>query len=92
MFKKAKEYLENYRPVSLTSVPKQVMDKVILKAMSRHMEDKKATGNSQHGSAKGKSHLTNLIAFFDESTAHCFTLPLAISLPLSPAVSLQPSY
>lgn len=71
----------------------QVMDQVILEAMSRHMEDKKATGNSQYGSAKGESHLTNLTAFFDENSAHCFTLPLGIYVSLSPVVvSLQPSY
>ncbi|KAJ7415265.1 hypothetical protein BTVI_38830 [Pitangus sulphuratus] len=32
------------------------------------MEDKKATGGSQHGFIKGKSCLTNLIAFYNETS------------------------
>ncbi|KGL84962.1 RNA-directed DNA polymerase from mobile element jockey, partial [Tinamus guttatus] len=42
VFKKGKqEDPGNYRPVSLTSVPGKVMERLILAVVSMHMEDKK---------------------------------------------------
>ncbi|KGL85334.1 RNA-directed DNA polymerase from mobile element jockey, partial [Tinamus guttatus] len=42
VFKKGKkEDPGNYRPVSLTSVPGKVVERLILTVVSRHMEDKK---------------------------------------------------
>ncbi|KGL78392.1 RNA-directed DNA polymerase from mobile element jockey, partial [Tinamus guttatus] len=42
VFKKGKkEDPGNYRPVSLTSVPGKVMERLILAVVSKHMEDKK---------------------------------------------------
>ncbi|KGL84716.1 RNA-directed DNA polymerase from mobile element jockey, partial [Tinamus guttatus] len=42
VFKKGKkEDPDNYRPVSLISVPRKVMERLILAVVSRHMEDKK---------------------------------------------------
>uniref|UniRef100_A0A8B9V0B7 Reverse transcriptase domain-containing protein n=1 Tax=Anas zonorhyncha TaxID=75864 RepID=A0A8B9V0B7_9AVES len=70
VFKKGKkEDLGKYRPVSLTSVPGKVLEHLVLDAISKQLEEKKVMRSSQHRFTKGKSCLTNLVAFYDGITS-----------------------
>jgi len=63
-----KEDPGNYRPVSLTSIPGKVMEGLILEVIIKQMEENKVIWSSQYAFTKGKSCLTNLIAFYDGMT------------------------
>ncbi|GAB0182538.1 mitochondrial enolase superfamily member 1 [Grus japonensis] len=62
-----KEDPGNYRLVSLTSIPGKVMEQLILDVISKHVEEKVIVSGQQRFT-KGKSCLTNLIAFYDGTT------------------------
>ncbi|CAM5107601.1 unnamed protein product [Natator depressus] len=44
------------------------MEQVLKESILKHLEERKVIRNSQHGFTKGKSCVTNLIAFYDEIT------------------------
>ena len=72
VFKKVKNKkadLGNYRLVSLTSIPRKVMEQRVLDILSKQLEQKKVIGCSQHGSTRGKPCLTNLTTFCDVITS-----------------------
>ncbi|KAJ7418003.1 rna-directed dna polymerase from mobile element jockey-like [Pitangus sulphuratus] len=69
VFKKStKEDPGNYTPVSLTSVPGKVMEKIILGNIEKHLKDNAVFGHSQHSFMRGKSCLSNLISYHDKVT------------------------
>ena len=60
-----KEDVENYKTISLTSVPGKVMEQSILNEITWHKQDNQAIRPSPHRFTKRRSCLTNLIYFYD---------------------------
>ena len=59
IFKKGdKAESSNYRPISLTSVVDKMLEAIIARAISKHLDEHKLIRHSQHGFSKGKSCLT----------------------------------
>jgi Reverse transcriptase (RNA-dependent DNA polymerase) len=57
--------VDNYRPVSLTSVVCKVMEKIMRRAVIEHMITNNLLSDSQHGFIQGRSCTTQLLQVFD---------------------------
>ena len=69
IFKKGdKSCVENYRPVSLTSLVCKLLESIIKDNVVCFLSDNDIIKESQHGFMKGRSCLTNLLKFLDEAT------------------------
>jgi Reverse transcriptase (RNA-dependent DNA polymerase) len=62
---------ENYRPVSLTSVPCKIMERVIRDKVMDHLysETESLIAPEQHGFVRGKACVTNLLESIDLATS-----------------------
>ena len=69
IFKKgAKTKMENYRPVSLTSIPCKIMESIVKDSLMAHLEENSLMNPSQHGFMPGKSCATNRLEFLEVVT------------------------
>ena len=66
--KGTKGNVENYRPVSLTSIPCKLMESLLKDKIMDHLLDQQILKSSQHGFMKNKSTVTNLLEFFEKIT------------------------
>ena len=92
---KNKEDPENYRPVSLFSVPETFVEQIVPEKTSKHVKDSKMVGSSQGGFMQEKSCLSNMMAFYSEMIGSVdarravnFILSLISLLIVSPITSL----
>ena len=69
IFKKGrKDNPNNYRPVSLTSVPCKVMESIVRDAVVDYVEKNRIISEQQHGFVNGRSCLTNLLEVMEAWT------------------------
>ena len=93
IFKKhKKEEPGNYRPVSLASIPGEILEQIIKNSICKHLENNAVITRSQHGFVKNKSCQTNLISFFDQVTSlvNCGNAVDRIYLDFSKAFDKMP--
>ena len=57
-----------YRPISLTTMPRRVMERIISGAIMDQLKVNQGIRPSQHGFTNDRSCLTNLISFYDKVT------------------------
>ena len=59
---------ENYRPISLTSVPGKLLERLIRDILVKHMEENNLFSKAQHGFMTGRSCSTQLLELMEELT------------------------
>ena len=59
---------ENYRPISLTSAPGKLLERIIRGAIVKHMEENNLFSKVQHGFVSGRSCTTQLLELMEELT------------------------
>ena len=64
-----RELVENYRPISLTSVVCRIMEKVVKYELTGFLNSYKLIRKSQHGFTKNRSCLTNLLEYLEYVTS-----------------------
>ena len=70
IFKKGKRHIPgNYRPVSLTSIPCKMLERVVRNAIMEHMESNPLLNDVQHGFVPGRSCSTQLLTVLDDWTS-----------------------
>jgi hypothetical protein len=69
LFKNGKKSdVQNYRPISLTSLVGKIMESILKDVIMEHLEKHDLVRDSQHGFMRGKSCLTNLLEFLEDVT------------------------
>ena len=67
IFKKSERKLaENHRPISLTSVPCKLVEKLIRNTFADHITKNNLFSKSQHGFISGRSCITQLLEFIED--------------------------
>ena len=61
---------ENYRPISLTCHVSKVMESIVRNVISQHLNKFDLITSSQHGFRRGRSCVSNLLAFLDKVTSY----------------------
>ena len=63
-----RETIENYRPISLTSIVSRIMEKLIKQKLVEFLDKYKLILKSQHGFTNRRSCLTNLLEYLEYVT------------------------
>ena len=63
-----KKLPENYRPISLTSVPGKILERIIRNEIVNHMTENNLFTTCQHGFIAGKSCTTQLLEYMEDIT------------------------
>jgi len=73
LFKKGSRLkTSNYRPVSLTSIPCKLLERIIADQIMVHLVNNGILTKKQHGFMKGRSCTTNLLEYIDLLTNHIY--------------------